>query len=77
MVTVYGAQWCKPCKAAQQYLKQKGVAYEYIDIDHDMTAQYELEGMGVRGLPVLVFEDGDVVPGFSPREIDARLEGLG
>ena len=48
-----GASWCAPCKMVKQFLDNRGITYEYIDIDTDegmeMAQDYK-----VRGVPTMV-----------------------
>lgn len=37
-VKVYGADWCGPTRRLLMHLDELGVAYEYIDVDHDEAA---------------------------------------
>jgi glutaredoxin len=77
-VIVYGASWCGPCHEAQAYLKRKGIAYVYKDIEQDSTAgremQQKLEKSGRRGgsIPVLDVR-GKILVGFNARQVDEAL----
>lgn len=77
-VIVYGASWCGPCHEAQAYLKRKGIAYVYKDIEQDSAAgremQQKLEKVGRRGgsIPVLDVR-GKILVGFSARQVDDAL----
>lgn len=37
-VKVYGADWCPNTKSTLAFLDEQGVAYDYVNIDHDRTA---------------------------------------
>lgn len=72
-VTVYSAPWCGFCKAAKQYLDQKGV--KYTDKDVDEKREYAEESMkisGQTGIPVLNI-NGTIIVGFDRPRIDAAL----
>jgi glutaredoxin len=77
-VIVYGASWCGPCHEAQAYLKRKGIAYVYKDIEQDSSAgremQQKLEKSGRRGgsIPVLDVR-GKILVGFNARQVDDAL----
>ena len=34
-VIIYGAQWCQPCKAAQERLRRAGVQFRYVDVEKE------------------------------------------
>jgi glutaredoxin 3 len=73
-VQVYGAPWCAFCHTAMDYLKSKGVAHTYIDVDKDPAKGLEaVEKSGQRGIPVLDI-GGDIVIGFDRPRIDAALK---
>jgi thioredoxin reductase (NADPH) len=60
---VYGTPWCPDCRRSKQFLGEHRVAYDYIDIDQDATAQAEVERLnrGNRSVPTIVFPDGTVL----------------
>ncbi len=73
-VKVYTATWCAFCHAAKQYLDQKGVKYEDLDVEHDpANAVAALDKSGQRGIPVLDI-DGDIIIGFDRPRIDTALQ---
>lgn len=37
-IKLYGADWCPDTKHTRAFLEQQGVAYDYVNIDHDRTA---------------------------------------
>ena len=39
ILTVYGASWCGDCRNTRRYLDGAGVAYRYVDLGLDVTAQ--------------------------------------
>ncbi len=76
--TVYGAEWCKPCHAAQAYLTQRRVRVVYKDIEQDREAQREmskkLARAGLAGGQIPVIDvGGQVLVGFDPAALDAAL----
>lgn len=76
--TVYGAEWCKPCHAAQAYLTQRRVQVVYKDVEQSSDAQREmarkLSRAGLSGGQIPVIDvGGQVLVGFDPAAIDAAL----
>jgi len=76
--TVYGAEWCKPCHAAQAYLTRRRVQVVYKDIEQDRDAQREmsrkLARAGLAGGQIPVIDvGGQLLVGFDPAAIDAAL----
>jgi glutaredoxin len=75
---VYGADWCKPCHLAEDYLKKKGARVVKKDIEEDPTAAAEMReklkraGLGGSSIPILDV-GGTILKGFSEGAIDSAL----
>ncbi|MEC1437352.1 glutaredoxin family protein [Bacillus sonorensis] len=70
---------CNPCQLVSNYLNEKGIDYEAIDVTErpEVAAEY-----GVMGVPVIILldEKGDEVKrssGFKPDELDKIVEIVG
>lgn len=77
-VTIYGAEWCRPCHEAQAYLKSRGVTVVMKDVDNDPAAQRELQQKlakaGVRGGSIPVIDvRGQILVGYSPSQLEQAL----
>ncbi len=78
-VVVYGAEWCKACRDAERYLRQRGVEVVHKDIEKSAAAQAEMkEKLRRAGLPVtaqipVLDVAGEMQLGFSPAAIDRAL----
>lgn len=75
---IYGADWCKPCHLAEDYLKSKGAKVIKKDIEEDPSAAREmqtvLKGAGLSGSSIPVLNvGGTILRGFSAKAIDAAL----
>ena len=76
---VYGADWCKPCHLAEDYLKRKGARVVKKDIEEDESAAAEMRrklkraGMGGSSIPILDI-GGTMLKGFSEKAIDSALK---
>ena len=57
MYTIYGKQGCSNCAKAKQFLDQKGIEYEYIDLGTNPEALEFVLSRGYRQVPQ-VFLDG-------------------
>ncbi|HSC88419.1 MAG TPA: glutaredoxin domain-containing protein [Polyangiaceae bacterium] len=81
-VTIYGADWCKPCHMAEAYLKKAGARVVKKDIEEDPSAAIEMRaklqaaGLGGAGIPVIDV-GGTLLVGFSESAIDAALRRVG
>lgn len=60
MIKLYGAAWCKPCSNAKQLLTAKNVEFEFIDVDENAQL---VKDMGIKTIPVLVKDNGDMLRG--------------
>jgi len=77
-VIIYGADWCKPCHEAADYLRSKGVAVIVKDIVRDPRAQAEmrkkLERIGRRGGSIPIIDvGGQILVGYSRGALDRAL----
>jgi glutaredoxin 3 len=74
MVKVYSTPTCPYCVTLKNFLKEKGVEFEDIDVSQD---QKELDGMieksGQLGVPVADI-DGQIVVGFDKAKICELLK---
>lgn len=80
-VIIYGADWCKPCHLAEDYLRERKVPVVMKDIEEDPAAHEEMKrklaAANLRGASIPVIDvGGTLVVGFSPRTLDAALKKL-
>jgi glutaredoxin-like YruB-family protein len=72
-VKIYTAPGCPFCVLAKEYLKEKGVEFEEIDVSKDERGIKEvIEKTGQLGVPVLEI-DSEIVIGFDKEKIDQIL----
>jgi glutaredoxin-like YruB-family protein len=72
-VKIYTTPVCPFCNLAKQYLKEKGIEFEEIDVSKDEKAAMEMiEKSGQMGVPVIEI-DGKIVIGFDKERIDELL----
>lgn len=73
-IIVYGAEWCAFCHVAMKYFDDRGVKYEYRNVDENRDWLNEsVSKSGQTGIPVLDIQ-GDIVVGFDRPAIDASLQ---
>lgn len=73
-VIVYSTPTCHYCHLLKDYLTEKGIAFETIDVSADAEAKTAaFEKSGQLGVPVTDI-DGEVVVGFDQDEIDKLLD---
>ena len=72
-VRVFSTPACPFCVRVKNYLQQKGVMFDNIDVSSDQAGLQEMIGLsGQMGVPVVVI-DGDVIVGFDQARINAKL----
>lgn len=73
-VKVFSTPTCPYCHMVKDYLKQKDIAFEDIDVSQDRDqAMKMVEKSGQMGVPQL-WIDGEVVVGYDTARIDQLLE---
>lgn len=75
-IKFYGATWCPDCRRSKQYLDEKGVTYEYIDIEKVEGAAEEVERInnGYQSIPTIVFPNGKILVEPSNTELQKALD---
>ncbi|HVM12304.1 MAG TPA: glutaredoxin family protein [Actinomycetota bacterium] len=77
-ITMYGADWCGDCRRAKRFFDERGIAYRYIDVEHDREMAEEAARIGrSRRIPVVVLPDGAVLVEPTNPELEARLFPVG
>lgn len=72
-ILIYSTPTCTYCNHLKDYLKEKGFAYEDVDVSKDFNAlQASVEKSGQKGVPVTDIE-GKIVIGFDQEVIDEIL----
>jgi glutaredoxin-like protein len=58
-LVVYGAKWCPDAKRARKFLDDRGIKYEWHDIDEEEGARdFVIKVNGRFVIPTLLFPDG-------------------
>lgn len=72
-VKVYSTKTCPHCVRAKEYLEDKNIEFEEIDVSEDQEKAREMVDLtGQMGVPVLVI-DGEVIVGFDRAKIQKAL----
>ncbi|MEX1253543.1 MAG: FAD-dependent oxidoreductase [Dehalococcoidia bacterium] len=74
-ITVYGAPWCPDCRRSKQFLGEQRVAYQWVDLEQDASAEAFVreKNNGRRIIPTIVFEDGSLLAEPSNDELARKL----
>ena len=77
-VKVFGADWCSMTKGTLAHLKQRGIEYEYVDIEENDEARQWVaaQNHGKEKKPTLDI-NGTILTEPSNRELDAALKEQG
>ncbi len=72
-VKVYSTPSCPYCHKAKDYLKEKGVEFEDINVAEDTDKQQEMIKLsGQMGVPVIAIGE-EVIVGFDQAKMDEAL----
>jgi glutaredoxin-like YruB-family protein len=73
-VKIYTTPACPFCVMAKEYLKEKGIEFEEIDVSKNEKAAKEMiEKSGQMGVPVIEIDE-QIVVGFDKEKIDELLK---
>lgn len=73
MVKVYSTPTCPYCKMVKEFLKEKNIQFEDVDVSSNQTAAQEMiSKSGQMGVPVLDIK-GQIVVGFDKARIKQLL----
>ncbi len=79
-VFLYTLSTCGWCKKTKELLKEKGVSYEYIDVDVLKAEERKaaIEDLHKRnaplGFPVVIIDDKQLISGYQPDKILSALD---
>ncbi len=72
-VIVYSTPTCPYCVMAKDYLKEKNVPFEDVDVSNNPARAREMiEKSGQRGVPVIDV-DGTIIIGFDKNRLETLL----
>lgn len=76
-VTVYSTPTCPYCKLAKEFLAEKGVQYQEINVAADPAAANEMvKKSGQMGVPVIDI-NGEIIVGWNKQALEEALAGSG
>ncbi len=71
-VVMYTTARCPACKAAKQYMAQRGISYDEKDVETVPSYLTEFQQLGGRGVPLILVGDKRM-EGFSPKAFEQML----
>jgi mycoredoxin len=76
-ITMYGAEWCGDCRRSKRLLDTMDVAYDYVDLEADVTGADRAHAISGRtNIPVIDLPDGSHLVEPSDAELHARVVAL-
>ena len=73
-VKVYSTTWCSFCKMAKNFLKDRHIKFQEIDVqDNVKAAQEMIKRSGQTGVPVIDI-NGKIIVGFDRERIKKALK---
>jgi mycoredoxin len=74
-ITIYGTWWCGDCTRARRFFDKNNIAYIWIDVDQDASAEefVLLTNHGMRSVPTILLEDGSILVEPTDAELQKRL----
>jgi glutaredoxin-like YruB-family protein len=73
-IKVYSTKSCPYCIMVKEYLSEKKIDFDYIDVGEDQEAAKEMvEKSGQMGVPVLDI-GGEIIVGFKKEAIEKALK---
>ncbi|MDD5649862.1 MAG: glutaredoxin domain-containing protein [Candidatus Nanoarchaeia archaeon] len=77
-IKVYGAKWCPFCVKVEEFLEEKGIEFEKIDVDKDKkSAEYVMKATNQTGIPIIeIIENNksEFIIGFDQEKLIKRLK---
>ena len=75
-IIIYSTPTCPWCNVMKEFLKEKGIEFEEIDVSKDQEkAQEMIEKSGQMGVPQLEI-NGKMIVGFDKEAIEKELENV-
>lgn len=72
-IKVFSTEFCPYCIALKEFLKEKNIKFEAVDVTEDLKAQDEMiEKSGQMGVPVVEI-GGQIIVGFDRERISQIL----
>ena len=73
-VKVFSTEFCPYCVALKEFLKEKNIEFEAVDVTEDLKAQEEMiKKSGQMGVPVVEIGE-EIVIGFDREKISQLLK---
>ena len=77
-IKIYGTKWCGDTKRALRILDERGISYEWIDIDKNPDGEklVKTTNHGNRSVPTIFFPDDSILVEPSNQALNEKLDSL-
>jgi glutaredoxin 3 len=75
-VRLFIKPWCPWCHRAERWLRERGIAYERVDVSADTAAFEEMYRLSGQSLAPVIDVDGEVLADFGPEQLAAFWQRL-
>ena len=72
-IEMYSAAWCQACSAAKAWMREQGVQYHEVDVDHGQGALAQLQVLNPRRTLPTFDVEGEVLVGFRPEALESAI----
>lgn len=74
-IKMYGTTWCPDCTRTKRFLDERGIPYDWTNIDeNEEAARFVIQAnRGKRIVPTLLFEDGTTLAEPSNADLAHKL----
>lgn len=71
---MFGADWCSDCRRSKKLLDERGIDYDYVDVEAVVDGADRAQAISGRTqIPVIVFPDGTHLVEPTDAELSAKL----
>jgi len=71
---MFGADWCSDCRRSKKLLDERGIDYDYVDVEAVVDGADRAKAISGRTqIPVIVFPDGTHLVEPTDAELSAKL----
>lgn len=74
MIKLFSKPNCVQCKFSKNKLGELGVPFEEFDVTESEEDMAEAVATGFTSMPIIILEDGGIISGFKPAELEALAE---
>ncbi len=75
-ITLYSTRGCAHCRQLKQWLQQRQIRFQEMDVQRNARALKDFQRQGGRAVPLLMV-GGHKIQGFDPKRLPAQLRKAG